>query len=77
MARQTKPAIRTLRRLRIDAGYTLPQLADLAGIDRGTLSQLERGRMIANQRELDALGEALQRRLVNRPQVVAAEDVEP
>lgn len=73
--RTMRPTIRTLREIRRSAGLTLPTLAAETGISRGTLSHLERGRMIANQRELDRLSAALGITLVNRPQVVAAEDV--
>lgn len=39
-----RPASRSWRDLRIEAGLTLRQLEELSGINRGELSRIERGR---------------------------------
>lgn len=70
MPAKPKPPLRTLRELRIDLAMTLPELADRAGLSKATLSMIERGRLLANQHELDALGAALGITLENRMQVV-------
>lgn len=66
-----RPALRTLRELRIEQGITMPELADRAHISRGTLSMIERGRMIATPQERERLAAALGKRpLENRMQVI-------
>lgn len=70
MAATRKPAIRTLRELRLEAGMTLPELAHLVSVPKGTLSNIERGRMVATDHELGALSNALGTRLENRMQAV-------
>lgn len=64
----TRPTtvLRTLRELRLDRGWTLTHLAGLTGINKGTLSQIERGRIVADNDELYSLGLALGARLDNR-----------
>lgn len=71
MAAKSKPPFKTLRELRLDAGITLPELADEAGISKATLSMIERGRVVATPAELALLSEQLDVRLENRMQVVA------
>ena len=51
-------AIFTLRQLR-QPKMTLRQLEQATGIHRGTLSQIERGRIVASTSELQAIAQAL------------------
>jgi transcriptional regulator with XRE-family HTH domain len=46
---------RTLRELRIERGMSLRQLGDRSGLNKGTISQIERGRLVATPREVIAL----------------------
>lgn len=48
-----------MREIRLDRGLTLEQLADLAGISKGYLSQIETGRKTVNARRIEALARAL------------------
>lgn len=48
----------TLRQLR-EPKMTLRRLEAVTGIHRGTLSQIERGRVVASSEELGAIAEAL------------------
>lgn len=51
--------LRTLRDIRVGQGMRLTELSRLTGLDRGLLSMIERGRMVATPRELQVLSEAL------------------
>lgn len=51
--------LRTLRQLRLERGHSLRALAELSGVDKPTLSQIERGRLVANPQELAAIGKAI------------------
>ncbi|RDI73284.1 helix-turn-helix domain-containing protein [Gaiella occulta] len=53
------PLLRTLREIRMGSRTTLRQLQDRTGINKGTLSQIERGRMVASPAELAAIADAL------------------
>lgn len=74
MAANRKPPIKTLRELRVDAGLSLPELAEAAGVSKGTLSSIELGRIVARTSELERLGTVLDVDLENRMQVVATPD---
>jgi DNA-binding XRE family transcriptional regulator len=50
---------RTLRELRLAAGISLRELAETSGLQKGTLSQIERGRIVATKTEADQLATAL------------------
>jgi DNA-binding XRE family transcriptional regulator len=50
---------RTLRELRLDRGLSLRDLSELAGLNRATVSQIERGRLVATPAELSRLEAAL------------------
>ena len=52
------PYLRTLRTLRLDRGYSLQTLADRAGINKGSISQIERGVKIATAAEAQKLAGA-------------------
>lgn len=74
MAPKQRPPLKTLRELRIEQGLTLPELANRSGISRGTLSMIERGRMVANPDERARLSAVLGLQpLENRMQVVYEE----
>ena len=70
MAASPKPPIKTLRELRLNAGLTQPELAKRASIAQGTLSMIERGRVVATESELQRLSNALGARLESAMQVV-------
>lgn len=53
------PLLRTLRDIRVGQGMRLTELSRLTGLNRGLLSMIERGRMVATPRELQVLSEAL------------------
>ena len=53
------PYLRTLRELRLELGLTLKQVQERTGLHKATLSQIERGRLVANPREAQAISEAL------------------
>lgn len=55
--------LRTLRELRVEQGMSLAQLAEQSGINKGTLSGIERGRIVANPAELAQIGAVFGRRL--------------
>lgn len=55
--------LRTLRELRVEAGLSLQDLADASGVNKGTISQIERGRIVASPRELAAISSVLDRDL--------------
>lgn len=57
--RPGKPAPRTLRELRTAAGITLAVLGELSGVHIATLSQIERGRVIARPEEAERIARAL------------------
>lgn len=57
--RPPKPAPRGLRDLRLAIGLTVGQLATLAGLKSTRLSQIELGRVMATQREIDQIEIAL------------------
>lgn len=59
MAAKQRPPLKTLRELRLEQGMTMPDLADRSGISRGTLSMIERGRMVATPDELLRLSAVL------------------
>lgn len=71
MAAKSKPPFKTLRELRLEAGYTLPELAVESGVSKATLSMIERGRVVASPDELERLAGVLDVDLANRMQVVA------
>ena len=49
----------TLRELRLNAEMTLRDLAAASGLHKATISQIERGRLVATEQEADALAAAL------------------
>lgn len=53
------PLLRTLREIRVGQGMRLSELANRSGLNRGTLSMIERGRMVASPEELVAIADAL------------------
>ncbi len=65
--------LRTLRELRVEQGISLRELAEATGINKGTLSGIERGRVVASRAELDRIGYILGRRLEVRTLVVYEE----
>jgi transcriptional regulator with XRE-family HTH domain len=65
-------ALRTLRELRLERGLSLRALEELTGVNRGILSQLERGRLIPAGDVLERLADVLEVRLEWRPMVVEA-----
>lgn len=65
---------RTLRELRLERQMSLKELADATGINKGTLSGIERGRIVATAVELNSIGDVLAERLENR--TVPGRDVE-
>lgn len=68
------PVLFTMRQLRAQR-MTLRQLQAVTGINRGTLSQIERGRLVASSAELDAIADALALdRLENRTLPVSEAD---
>jgi predicted transcriptional regulator len=54
-----KPPPATLRELRLRAGLSVRDLGELAGLHKGIVSQIERGRLVATQQEADKLALAL------------------
>lgn len=50
---------RTLRELRVDRGWNLQTLADRAGLNVATVSQIERGKLVAEPHHLQALSDAV------------------
>lgn len=65
-------APRTLRDLRLAAGLSLRELEVRCRISRATISQIERGRLVATRAEADALAWALglEGEFVTRPLLV-------
>jgi len=55
-----RTVLHTLRQIRVGRGWTLGQLASATGINKGTLSQIERGRLVASQHELRLIAAALE-----------------
>lgn len=53
------PYLRTLRELRLELGLTLKQVQERTGLHKGTLSQIERGRLVASPREAGLISRAL------------------
>lgn len=53
------PYLRTLRELRLELGLTLKQVQERTGLHKGTLSQIERGRLVASPREAALISRAL------------------
>lgn len=56
---RTPSRIRTLRDVRLEKNVTIRQLERLSGVSRATISQIERGRMIASRTEAARIAEAL------------------
>lgn len=71
----TRPGamLRTLRELRVEHSLSLSELAAATGINKGTLSQIERGRIVATPAELAAIGAVLGRVLEVRTLAVHEE----
>lgn len=65
--------LRTLRELRVEQGLSLRELAEASGVNKGTISQIERGRLVATRAELDAIAAILDRPLEVRTLVVYEE----
>ena len=57
--RRVPPPPHTLRELRLNQSMTLRDLATKSGLNKATISQIERGRLVATQAEADQLAEAL------------------
>lgn len=55
--------LRTLRELRVEQHLSLADPAEASGIDKGTLSRIERGRIVATPAELASIGKALGKQL--------------
>lgn len=53
------PYLRTLRELRLELGLTLKQVQERTGLHKATLSQIERGRLVASPREALLISRAL------------------
>lgn len=65
-----RPAPRTLREIRLDAGESLRELELRCGVARGNLSQIETGKRVPTTREIVALEQAYGLRLAVRVQLV-------
>lgn len=71
--RPLKPRLRTMRDLRVAQNIDLRGLEERTGINRATLSQIERGRLSPTARETQLISEALGVELVLRLQLVHEE----
>jgi transcriptional regulator with XRE-family HTH domain len=71
--RPLKPRLRTMRDLRIEQGLDLRGLERETGINRATLSQIERGRLSPTARETRLISAALGADLELRLQLVHEE----
>lgn len=73
------PYLRTLRELRLELGLTLKQVQERTGLHKGTLSQIERGRIVASPDEARAISVALGFPMETRTVLVfeARDDDEP
>lgn len=71
--RPLKPRLRTMRDLRVERKLDLRELEHETGINRATLSQIERGRLSPSPLEIDRIGEALGVKLELRLQLVHEE----
>lgn len=71
--RPLKPRLRTMRDLRVEQGVDLRHLEQHTGINRATLSQIERGRLSPSAHEIDRIGAALGVQLELRLQLVHEE----
>lgn len=65
--------LRTLRELRVDEHLSLAELAEKSGVNKGTLSQIERGRIVATPAELVSIGMVFGRQLEVRTLAVYEE----
>lgn len=64
------PYLRTLRELRLELGLTLRQVQERTGLNKGTLSQIERGRLVASPNEALLISLALGFQLETRTLLV-------
>ena len=64
------PYLRTLRELRLELGLTLKQVQERTGLHKATLSQIERGRLVASPAEAQRIGDALGLQLETRTVLV-------
>ena len=68
------PYLRTLRELRLELGLTLKQVQERTGLHKATLSQIERGRLVANPKEARLISQALGFKLETRTVLVYEAD---
>lgn len=68
------PYLRTLRELRLELGLTLKQVQERTGLHKGTLSQIERGRLVASPKEARLISQALGFRMETRTVLVYEAD---
>jgi transcriptional regulator with XRE-family HTH domain len=68
------PYLRTLRELRLELGLTLKQVQERTGLHKATLSQIERGRLVASPHEATLISRALGFKLETRTVLVFEAD---
>lgn len=73
VATSSRPVLRTLQQVRVGRATKLPALADQTGINKGSLSQIERGLRVATDAELLRLTAVLGVRFENRLLPVTSE----
>jgi len=52
-------AARTLREIRLERGFSIREFAQVSGVSKGTVSLVERGRLIPTEAEQDAFERTL------------------
>lgn len=68
------PYLRTLRELRLELGLTLKQVQERTGLHKATLSQIERGRLVASPKEARLISQALGFQMETRTVLVFESD---